>query len=155
MRKRLLITLGILGMILPMFVQAKELTLSAQLTPKGEGAYLAIYLTNSAGVYQRTLWVAGKKKKYFKHLTDWARGSGMSAAQYDGMTGASIKHNQELQITVNLDDAFIDSGYQIRVDAAVEDLRDHPADIIAPLTTQGAGIAMTGQGYVHSFTYRF
>jgi Predicted periplasmic protein (DUF2271). len=56
---------------------------------------------------------------------------------------------------VNLDDALIDSGYQIRVDAAVEDMRDRPADIILPITTDGAGKPVNGQGYVQSLTYTF
>lgn len=141
---------------LPMSAQAREVTVATQLSDyRGDGAYLAIYLTDSAGVYQQTLWVSGKKSKYYKHLSDWARGSNRSRAEYDGLTGASITRGDTLRISVNLDDALIDSGYQIRVDAAVEDMRDRPADIIAPITTAGAGQSVTGQGYVQSLTYTF
>lgn len=141
---------------LPMSAQAREVTVATQLSDyRGDGAYLAIYLTDSAGVYQQTLWVSGKKSKYYKHLSDWARGSNRSRAEYDGLTGASITRGDTLRISVNLDDALIDSGYQIRVDAAVEDMRDRPADIIAPITTAGAGQPVTGQGYVQSLTYTF
>ncbi len=140
----------------PALAQARDVTIATELSHyRGDGAYLAIYLTDSTGVYQQTLWVAGKKSKYYKHLSDWAQGSKRSRAEYDGVTGASITRGETLQITVNLDDALIDSGYQIRVDAAVEDLRDRPADIIAPITTAGAGQPVTGQGYVQSLTYTF
>ena len=141
---------------LPGIAQARDVTIATQLSHyRGDGAYLAIYLTDSAGQYQKTLWVAGKKSKYYKHLIDWARGSNQSRAEYDGRTGASITRGETLQITVNLDDALIDSGYRILVDSAVEDMRDRPADIMAPLTTAGAGKPVTGQGYVQSLTYTF
>lgn len=71
------------------------------------------------------------------------------------MTGASITRGETLQINVNLDDMLIDSGYQIRVDAAVEDMGDQPAAVIAPLTTAGAGTPISGQGYIRSLTYTF
>jgi len=141
---------------LPAVAQAREVTIDTQLSRyRGDGAYLAIYLTDSRGEYQKTLWVSGKKSKYYKHLSDWARGSKRSRAEYDGLTGASISRGETLQISVNLDDALIDSGYQIRVDAAVEDMRDRPADIIVPITTQGAGKPVNGQGHVQSLTYTF
>ncbi len=140
----------------PALAQAREVTIKTQLSQyRGDGAYLAIYLTDSAGVYQQTLWVAGKKSKYYKHLSDWARGSKRSRAEYDGLTGASITRGKTLQLTVDLDDALIDNGYQIRVDSAVEDMRDRPADIIAPLSTEGAGKQVTGQGYIESLIYHF
>jgi len=141
---------------LPAVAQAREVTIDTQLSQyRGDGAYLAIYLTDARGEYQKTLWVSGKKSKYYKHLSDWARGSKRSRAEYDGLTGASITRGETLQISVNLDDALIDSGYQIRVDAAVEDMRDRPTDIIVPITTQGAGKPVNGKGYVQSLTYTF
>lgn len=137
-------------------VQAREVSLTTQLSNyRGDGAYLAIYLTDSAGRYQRTLWVAGKKSKHYKHLSDWARGGGMKRSEYDGLTGASVLRGQTLKITVKLDDALIESGHQIRIDSAVEDMKDHRADIITSLTTAGAGQLVKGRGYVQSFTYAF
>ncbi|WP_019675032.1 DUF2271 domain-containing protein [Arsukibacterium perlucidum] len=137
-------------------VQAKEVTFTTQLTNyQGDGAYLAIYLTDSVGSYQRTIWVAGSKSKHYKHLTDWARGSKMSRSEYDGFTGASIANGMLLKVTINVDDALIDSGYQVRVDTAVEDMSENPADIIIPLTTAGVGIVVKGKGYVKTFSYEF
>jgi len=156
MKKRLLKAGWAVAMILSCHAQAKNVTFTAQLNNYGgDGAYLAIYLTNSDGIYQQTLWVAGTKSKHYKHLSDWARGSGINRADYDGLTGASISSGQTLNITRNVDDAFIDSGYQIRVDTAVEDMRDNPADIIVALTTTGTGKVVNGNGYVNSFTYVF
>ncbi|WP_409525744.1 DUF2271 domain-containing protein [Nitrincola sp. MINF-07-Sa-05] len=150
-----LIVAGLAGAIaLPALAQAREVTITTQLNNyPGDGAYLAIYLTDSGGGYQQTLWIAGKKSKHYKHLSDWDRVSNRSLSEYDGLTGASISRGQILQITVDMDDSLIDSGYQVRVDSAVEDMRDNPADIIAPLTTAGAGTPVNGYGYVRSLTY--
>ncbi len=156
MKKKLFIAGLTAALVFPAVVLAKEVTLTTELTNyRGDGAYIAIYLTDSDGAYQGTLWVAGGKSKYYKHLRDWARGSGLNSAEYDGLTGASVSSGRTLNITLDLDEALIDNGYQIRVDTAVEDMRDNRADIIAPLTTDGVGQPVSGRGYVQSFTYNF
>ena len=141
-------------MALPGLVQARPVTLTTQLKGYGgNGAYLAIYVTNAAGQYQKTLWVSGRKTKYYKNLRDWARGSGMRTSEFDGVSGASVGSGRALKVTVDLADALIDAGYEIRVDSAVEDGRDNPAEVRTPLTTAGAGKPAAGRGYVQSFTY--
>lgn len=139
---------------LPGMVLAKPITLTTKLKDYGgEGAYLAIYVTNAAGQYQKTLWVSGKKAKYYKNLRDWARGSGLKPGEYDGVSGASVGSGRTLKVSVDLAEALIDAGYEIRVDSAVEDGRDNPADVRVSLTTSGAGKPLAGRGYVQSFTY--
>ncbi|WP_028670986.1 DUF2271 domain-containing protein [Saccharospirillum impatiens] len=155
--KHTLLTLG-LAMVLafPAMALAKEVTLITEMSSyRGDGAYLALYLTDSNGVYKGTLWIAGGKNKYYEHLRDWARGSRMNQADYDGLTGASVTQGRTLRITLDLDNSLIDSGHEIRIDSAVEDLRDNRSDVVAPLTTEGAGIPISGRGYVQSFTYEF
>lgn len=142
------------ALALPVFAEARPVTLTTQLKNYGgEGAYLALYLTDAQGRYHSTLWVAGKKAKYYRHLADWARGSGMSASALDGVTGASVGSGRSLKVTADIADALIDAGYQIRIDSAVEDGRDNRADIIAQLTKQGAGKLVAGRGYISSFRY--
>lgn len=139
---------------LPSLVYARPVTLTTQLKSYGgDGAYLAFYVTDANGQYKKTLWVAGKKAKYYKNLRDWARGSGLKASEFDGVSGASVGNGGTLKVTVELADALIDAGYEIRVDSAVEDQRDNPADVRVPLTTKGAGKPVAGRGYVKSFTY--
>jgi hypothetical protein len=139
---------------LPGLAQAKPLTLTTQLKDYGgSGAYLAIYVTNAKGQYQKTLWVSGKKPKYYKNLRDWARGSGLKSSEFDGVSGASVGSGRTLKVTVDLADALIDAGYEIRVDSAVEDERDIPSDVRTGLTAAGAGKSSPGRGYIQSFTY--
>lgn len=133
---------------------AREVVLTTELQSySGNGAYLAIYLTNAAGQYQDTLWVAGQKSKYYKHLAGWARGSGLRPSEFDGITGASITSGKTLTVNLDLADTYIDSGFQIRVDSAVEDKRDNRNDVVVPLTSAGAGKPTNGNGYVKTFTY--
>jgi hypothetical protein len=153
--RKILFALGLATvMALPAYAQAREVTFTTQLKNYGgDGAYLALYLTDTNGQYQGTLWISGEKSKYYKHLRDWARGSGLNQAEYDGLTGASVTSGRTLKITLDLDDALIDSGYQVRVDTAVEDMRDNRSDVVVPLTTEGSGKTVPGRGYVHSFIY--
>jgi hypothetical protein len=134
--------------------QAREVTFSTQLSNYGgDGAYLALYLTDADGKYYETLWVSGEKSKYYKHLRDWARGSGLNQAEYDGLTGASVTSGRTQNVTLELDDALIDAGHQVRVDSAVEDMRENRSDVVVPLTTEGSGKSVAGRGYVQSFVY--
>jgi len=137
-------------------VSAREIVLTTELQSyRGNGAYLAIYLTNTEGQYQDTLWVAGQKSKYYKHLAGWARGSRLRTNEYDGLTGASVTSGKTLTVTFDLADRYIDSGFQLRVDSAVEDMRDNRNDVVVLLTSAGAGKPTTGRGYVKAFTYSF
>ena len=151
------ISLALAGMAaLPAIGQAREINLSTTLKDyRGNEAYLAIYVTDAQGVYQRTLWVAGKKAKYYKHLRDWAQGGGSKPVEFDGLTGASVGSGETLEVAVELEDALIDAGYEIRIDSAVEDKRDNRSEIKLPLTQQATTVNGGAQGYVDSFSYHF
>jgi len=69
------------------------------------------------------------------------------------VTGASIGSGGKLDVTVDLADALIDAGYQIRIDTAVEKSREIPAEVTVPLTSAGSGQAVPGSFYIKSFQY--
>ena len=142
------------ALALPGLASARPVTLTTTLKNYGgDGAYLAVYLTDPSGAYVRTLWVAGKKSKYYKHLTDWHRATGGSPSQINGLTGASVGEGRSLKVTADLADALFDAGYKLNIDAAAEDMRDGPRDISVPLTKAGAGKPVVGRSYVAGFTY--
>jgi hypothetical protein len=144
------------AIIAPGLALARPVTLTANLSQYGgQGAYLAIYVTDPSGAYAGSLWMAGGKSKYYKHLSDWARLTGGDVAQVDGITGASVGAGRSLELTMDLADALFDAGYTLHVDAAVEDMRDSPGEIAVPLTTEGAGEPVAGRRYVADFTYAF
>lgn len=143
------------ALALPALAHSRQLTVTTQLKNYGgDGAYLAVYLTDSKGAYARTLWVAGGKAKFYKHLADWNRLSARDARRLAGVTGASVGAGRTLKVTADLADALIDAGYEIRIDAAAEDMRDSPSDIRVPLTTQNAGKPQSGKQYVQTLTYQ-
>jgi len=156
MTYRTLIPATLAILLSTMAANAREITFTTELKNYGgDGAYVALYLTNEAGQYQQTLWIAGEKSKYYKHLSGWARGSGQRSSEYDSLTGASVAAGKTMTVTLDLADSLIDSGHQVRVDTAVEDMRDNRYDVVVPLTTEGVGQTTAGRGYVQSFSYSF
>ncbi len=143
------------ALTLPLLAHGSTVTLSTTLKNYGgNGAYLAIYLADPKGAYAGTLWVAGGKAKYYRHLAAWNRLSAGDGRRLDGVTGASVGEGRTLKVTADLADALIDAGYEIRIDVAVEDMRDSPAEIRVPLARAEAGKAQAGRQYVRSFSYQ-
>ncbi|MBN9245169.1 MAG: DUF2271 domain-containing protein [Mesorhizobium sp.] len=138
----------------PALALARPVTLTTTLNDYGgNGAYLALYVTDAAGAYKGTLWMAGGRSKYYRHLGGWLRGSGGNLGEINGITGASVGSGRSLKISLDLADALFDAGYEIHVDAAAEDMRDSPSDVVAPLTSGGAGKPVAGRRYISAFTY--
>ena len=156
MSKPLLTTLATAcALVVPALAHSRQVTLTAQLKNYGgDGAYLAAYLTDAKGAYAGTLWVAGGKAKYHKHLADWNRLSAGDAKRLNGVTGASVGAGRTLKVTADLADALIDAGYEIHIDAAVENMRDSPTEIRVPLTTGNAGKPQPGKVYIQSLTFQ-
>jgi hypothetical protein len=139
---------------LPGLATARPVTLTTTLKNYGgDGAYLALYLTDASGAYVRTLWLSGAKSKYYKNLTDWYRATKGKNSEINGITGASVGAGKELKVTVELADALFDAGYKLNIDAAAEDMQDSPRDISVPLTKAGSGKSTVGRRYVAGFTY--
>ena len=139
------------ALAVPALAHSRQVTLTTQLKNYGgDGAYLA----DANGAYAGTLWVAGGKAKYYKHLPDWNRLSAADSKRLQGVTGASVGAGRTLKVTADLADALIDAGYEIRIDAAVEDMRDSPSEIRVPLTTTNAGKPQAGKQYIQSLTFQ-
>src|SRR5690606_40028653 len=119
MTNRILIPAAIASLLSAMAANAREITFTTELKSYGgDGAYVALYLTNEAGQYQKTLWIAGEKSKYYKHLSGWARGSGLRSSEYDALTGASVGAGKIMTVTHDFEDCHIDYGFELRVATA-------------------------------------
>jgi hypothetical protein len=144
------------ALVVPGLAMARPVTLTVNMTQYGgQGAYLAVYVTDASGAYAGSLWMAGGKSKYYKHLSDWAQFTGGDTSQVDGITGASVGAGRQLELTMDLADALFDAGYTLHIDAAVEDMRDSPNEVAVPLTAAGAGTPASGRRYIADFTYGF
>jgi hypothetical protein len=142
------------ALTLPSMAIARPVTLKTTLSAYGgDGAYLALYVTDAQGAYVGSLWVAGGKSKYYRNLSDWYRATSGNQAEIDGITGASVGAGRELSITLDLADAVFDAGYVLHIDAAVENMRDSPSEVVVPLTKAGTGQPHRGRRYIANFTY--
>jgi hypothetical protein len=142
--------------VAPTFAEARQVTFETTLKAYGgNAAYLALYLTDAAGKYKGSLWMAGDKTKFYRHLSDWQRASGGRLAEVDGITGASIGSGRTLKISVDIADALINAGYKVHVDTAVEGDSDNPSEVVAPLDAAASGKPFAGDGYVKSFKATF
>ncbi|ARE41966.1 hypothetical protein RGUI_3825 [Rhodovulum sp. P5] len=153
--KKLLIALALTtSLTAPGMALAKEVTFTTTLTNYGgDGAYLAYYVTDANGAYVGSLWMAGGKTKYYDSLSDWYRATGGNTAEVAGITGASVGAGKTLTVSFDLADALFDAGYELHIDASVEDMRDSPSEIVVPLTSEGAGQPVQGRAYIAQFTY--
>jgi hypothetical protein len=141
------------ALAVPSFAWARPVTLDAQLSNYGgDGAYLAIYVTDHGGAYKSTLWIAGTKAKYWRHLGAWYRATG-GKVKVDGISGASVGAGKTLRVTVDVADALLDAGYEIHIDTAAEKMKENSPDVVVPFTTAGAGKPVAGRGYVKAFRY--
>lgn len=141
------------AMTMPAF--AKTVTLTTNMAQYGgRGAYIALYLTDAKGGFAGTVWMAGGKSRYYRHLTDWARLTG-GTVDISAVTGASVGSGQNATLSVELADALFDAGYTLHLDAAAEEMRENPNEIEVPLTTAGNGKSSLGKNYIADFTYKF
>ncbi|MFG1377497.1 DUF2271 domain-containing protein [Xanthobacter autotrophicus] len=144
------------ALMAPALAEARPVTFETTLKAYGgNGAYVVLYVTDSAGAYKGTLWMAGGKAKYHRHLSGWQRASGGRPAEIDGITGASIGSGKTLKISLDLADAMIDAGYKVHVDTAVEDGMDNPSEVVVPLAAAASGKPVAGKGYIKSLTITF
>lgn len=148
MKKPILVLALALPLLAPVIAEARPVRITTTLNAYGgDGAYLAIYVTDKAGKLQQTIHVAGGKAKYHKHLSGWFRQAG---GRIDGTTGASVGAGRSLTVSADIADALIDAGFEIRVDSAVEKESDVPADARITLEKASIGKPAAGRGYVKS-----
>lgn len=138
----------------PSLAYARDITLTGQMQDYyGPEAYIAVYLTKADGTYDSTLYVAGRKTRYYRDLTGWARyAASDSNLNLNGITGASIGAGTDFTIDISLSDALIDAGYVLHVDSAVEHQGSVPDDVVVPLSSDQSGVAHNGEAFVKTLT---
>jgi hypothetical protein len=114
----------------------------------GEGAYIVVSLINPNGDYEKTLYVMGDDKKWYKSLKEWNKFQNAKPADISAKTGASVTGGDRSMTTIEIDDSKINKGYKLRFESAVEDQKYHVNDVEIPLTTQGLADKTEGKGYI-------
>jgi len=142
------------ALTVPGLALARQVTLTTQLTNYGgNNAFLAYYVTDANGKYAGSLWMAGGRERYYRHLTGWYRATRGNTAEINGITGASVGSGRKLKVTVDLSDALFDAGYQLHIDSAVEGAGESPSEVVVPLKATNAGKPVQGRNFISQFRF--
>ena len=114
----------------------------------GDGAYIAISLIDPKGNYEKTLYILGSDKKWYKTLKEWKAFTSKKPANVSAITGASVTGGDRSVNVIELENNKINAGYKIRFESAVEDKPYHLKDLEMPLTTEALAAKNDGTGYI-------
>lgn len=115
----------------------------------GEGAYIAISLIDSKGAYEKTLYILGSDKKWYKTLKEWNKFNKEKPQNVSAITGASVTGGDRSVNVIEIETSKINAGYKLRFEAAVEDKEYNVKDLEIPLTTDA--LAAKNEGAASSY----
>lgn len=129
--------------------QAKKYKCMVQMTNyMGEGAYIVVSLVDIKGVYEKTLYIMGADKKWYKTLKDWNNFNLRKPANLSAITGASVAGGDRSVNVLDIEDSKFNKGYTLRFESAVEDKPYYSKDADFPLTTENLSGKIDGTGYI-------
>jgi hypothetical protein len=114
----------------------------------GEGAYIVVSLVDSKGAYEKTLYVLGPDKKWYKNIKEWYKAYSKKPQNISAITGASVAGGDRSVTTLEIENSKINTGYKLRFETAVEDKPYYEKDLEVPLTTEGIAGKTDGTGYI-------
>ena len=114
----------------------------------GEGAYIVISLVDAKGQYNKTLYVLGSDKKWYKSLKEWHKFYAQKPTNISAVTGASLTGGDRGVSVIEIEKAKINAGYKLRFETAVEDKEYYVKDLEIPLTTEALAAKTDGPGFI-------
>jgi hypothetical protein len=114
----------------------------------GDGAYIVISLIDSKGAYEKTLYVLGSDKKWYKTIKEWNKFYLKKPSAVNAITGASVTGGDRAVNVIEIENAKINAGYKLRFESAVEDKAYNLKDVEIPLTTEVLAAKTDGTGYI-------
>ena len=114
----------------------------------GEGAYVVISLIDSKGAYEKTLYVLGSDKKWYKTVKEWYKFYNKKPGNISAITGASVTGGDRSVNVIDIENSKINKGYKLRFESAVEDKNYNVKDLEIPLTTESLSGKSDGTGYI-------
>ena len=114
----------------------------------GERAYVVVSLVDADGAYVKTLYVQGDDDEWYPDIKKWFAFKEKSKENLDAITGATIGNGQRNVISISLDESYMDSGYTIRFESAVENQEYYTVDAEVPLKTATIKNKVEGKGYI-------
>ena len=114
----------------------------------GDGAYIVVSLVDGKDNYEKTLYVLGSDKKWYKSLKEWHKFYAKKTENISAITGASVTGGDRSVTVLEIEDAKLNAGYKLRFESAVEDKKYNVKDLEIPLTTEGLAAKSEGTGYI-------
>lgn len=155
MKKTLSALMLATALVSPSLAMAREVTISTTIADYyGPNTYLAVYITKPDGSYDSTVWVAGSRPGYYRHLRGWYREIVQAGGGIDGITGASVGPGRTLTLKTDLADAVLNAGYKLHVDTAVENFGAYTDDAVVTLDSAQSGKPVAGSGFIKDVTVK-
>ncbi len=114
----------------------------------GEGAYIVVSIVDAKGGYDKTLYVLGSDKKWYKTLKEWNKAYLKKPSNISAVTGASAAGGDRSVVELEIENSKLNSNYKLRFESAVEDKPYYVKDLEIPLTTAGLSAKSEGTGYI-------
>lgn len=114
----------------------------------GEGAYIVVSIVDAKGGYDKTLYVLGSDKKWYKTLKEWHKAYLKKPSNISAITGASAAGGDRSVVELDIETSKLNSNYKLRFESAVEDKPYYVKDLEIPLTTEGLSAKSEGTGYI-------
>ena len=149
--------LGFLVFVITVFISLAFVEIEESLSYKcmiqmknysGEKAYVVVSLINAEGNYEKTLYVQGDDEEWFPDLKKWWSFQEPKNENIDGITGATIGNGERNIISLNLNKAYLDAGYKLIFESAVENQNYHHIDVEIPLNSAELSTKFEGKGYI-------
>ena len=138
-----------LGLSFSSFAQSTKYKCMLQMANySGEGAYIVVSLINPKGDYEKTMYIMGDDKKWYKTLKEWHKFQSKKQANLSAITGASVTSGDRSITTFEIENSKINTGYKLRFESAVEDQKYHVTDAEVALTTDALANKTEGKGYI-------
>jgi len=114
----------------------------------GKKAYIIISLIDNDGNYVKTLNVQGDDPEWYHEITSWWKFYGKKRNNIDGITAATVKGGERTVQILEIEKTKINSGYFLRFESAVEDIRYYQNEIELEITDKNLKKQTKGKGFI-------
>lgn len=143
-----LIQLCLLLVTLLANAQSKYKTLVQMANYSGDPAYVIVSIIDKNETYKKTLAVLGTDKKWYKNLKKWYQAQLKNAENVDAVTSASISSGTRAVKVFTIPEEYVNQGYILRFEVAVEDQPYKENDVEIPLTSELITQKTGGKKYI-------
>lgn len=116
---------------------------------KGEGAYVVVSVLNNDNQYVKTLQVIGDDPEWYQDLPEWWNfQKDRELSEIDAISGATISGGERSTFSLQIDDKWMNKGYKLRFETAVEEVEYYKDDLEIELNNQSLKGKLEGKGFI-------